>query len=373
MAEKLRAAIIGSGGISRNHVHGYLACGRYDVVALADLSDDAMNEMDERFDLTTNHYGDAREMLDTENIDVVSVCTWHEGHAPWTIAAAARRPKAILCEKPMAEDLGRAEAMLVACQRNDVKLAIAHQRRFLPSYTLARDLIAQGAIGDVQMMVCFAADGLPNYSSHQTDMFRYFLSDEACEWAMGNVERKTERYERNTRIEDSAICVFQFHNGTRALILADVTSIVYQGAQIYGTAGMIDVTTTQLRLLNEETAGQWQTHEPAGRFYTVEERGDRFEWEEGAAGQADELADWVEGKKALHRGHGENGYKALEMLMAIYESARCHEQVCLPVQTRLNPLDLMIDSGHLAVQRPGRYDIRAKLLRGEAMRHAGES
>ena len=148
MTEKLRVGIIGSGGIARNHVHGYLACGRYDVVALADLNEEAMDEMDDRFDLSTNHYQDAREMLDSENLDVLSVCTWHDGHAPWTIAAA-RRPKAILCEKPMAEDLGRAEEMLIACQRNGVKLAIAHQRRFLPAYTLARDLIAQGAVGDV--------------------------------------------------------------------------------------------------------------------------------------------------------------------------------------------------------------------------------
>jgi hypothetical protein len=38
------------------------------------------------------------------------------------------------------------------------------------------------------------------------------------------------------------------------------------------------------------------------------------------------------------------------------------------MQTRVNPLDLMIDSGHLTPQRPGAYDIRAHLLRGERLR-----
>ena len=75
----------------------------------------------------------------------------------WTIAAAARKPKAILCEKPMADTLGRAEEMLVACRRNKVKLVIAHQRRFLPAYTLARDLIAElarlGAEGGIPVEV----------------------------------------------------------------------------------------------------------------------------------------------------------------------------------------------------------------------------
>ena len=39
----------------------------------------------------------------------------------------------------------------------------------------------------------------------------------------------------------------------------------------------------------------------------------------------------------------------------------------LPLQTRVNPLDLMVKSGHLAPQRPGAYDIRAFLLRGELL------
>jgi predicted dehydrogenase len=184
---------------------------------------------------------------------------------------------------------------------------------------------------------------------------------------MGNVERKTDRYERNTRIEDSAIGVFYFQGDVTAMILADVTPTIYQGAHIYGSRGMLNVTTTELQLLNGETGGAWQTHQPDGKFFTVAERGDRFEWEEGGAGQADELADWIEGKVESHRNHGTNGYKALEMLMGVYESARRHEQVRLPLQTRVNPLDLMVESGELPVERPGRYDIRAFLLRGEAM------
>ena len=120
-------------------------------------------------------------------------------------------------------------------------------------------------------------------------------------------------------------------------------------------------------MLNESTGGRWQLHEPDGKFFKVAEHGDRFEWLEGGAAQADELADWIEGKVNTHRGRGENGYKALEMIHAIYESARCHEKVVMPMQTRVNPLDLMVESGHLVPERPGRYDIRSFLLRGERM------
>jgi hypothetical protein len=53
------------------------------------------------------------------------------------------------------------------------------------------------------------------------------------------------------------------------------------------------------------------------------------------------------------------------MIHAVYESARRHEKVVLPLQTRVSALDLMVESGHLVPERPGRYDIRAFLLRGE--------
>ena len=366
MTNKLRVGIIGCGGMSRNHMRGYLTTGRFEIVALADLNETVMAEVDARFDISPTHYQDARQMLAQETLDVVSICTWHSGHAPWTIAAAAHQPQAILCEKPMAESLGRAEEMLVACRRNKVKLVIGHQRRFLPAYTHARELIAQGAIGRAELILSFGGRGLPNYCSHQTDMYRYLLGDDECEWAMGNVERRTDRYERNTRIEDNAIGVFQFKGGARALLLADVTPTIVQGAQIYGSEGMINLTTTGLQLLNKDTNGLWETQQPDGKFFKVAAE-QRFEWVEGMASQADELADWLEGKAETHRGQGEHGFKALEMLMAIYESARRHEKVNLPLETRLNPLDLMVESGHLAVERPGRYDIRAFLLRGERM------
>jgi predicted dehydrogenase len=219
----------------------------------------------------------------------------------------------------------------------------------------------------VQTIQSFGADGLPNYSSHQTDMYRYLLSDDECDWVIGNVERKTDRYERATRIEDCAVGVFHFRSGALALLLSDLTPTVYQGALIYGSDGMINLTTRDLQLLNPDTGGRWQLHEPDGAFYKVADLGDDFEWREAGAAQAAALADWLEGTAEDFRGAATNGIKALQMVHAVYESARMHEKVLLPMQTRNNPLDLMVDSGHLAPMRPGPYDIRAFLLRGERM------
>jgi hypothetical protein len=161
--------------------------------------------------------------------------------------------------------------------------------------------------------------------------------------------------------------VFHFACGAVALLLSDVTPTVYQGALIFGTAGMITMTTRDLQLLNRDTGGVWKHYEPDGAFYKVADLGDDFEWYEAGAAQAVELADWIEGRAEQFRGEATHGLKALQMVHAVYESARVHEKVILPMQTRHNPLDLMVESGHLAPQRPGPYDIRAFLLRGERM------
>jgi len=55
----------------------------------------------------------------------------------------------------------------------------------------------------------------------------------------------------------------------------------------------------------------------------------------------------------------------VRMVHAVYESARLQTQVQMPMKTMANPLDLMIEDGHLPVRYPGKQDIRASRLRGE--------
>ena len=68
-------------------------------------------------------------------------------HAEMVIAAAARRPKAIICQKPMAVSLGEAEAMMTACERNGVKLAIINREP--TDFDDIADLVVRQDIGTV--------------------------------------------------------------------------------------------------------------------------------------------------------------------------------------------------------------------------------
>ncbi|MBM3265429.1 MAG: Gfo/Idh/MocA family oxidoreductase [candidate division Zixibacteria bacterium] len=349
-----RVGIIGCGSIAQLHMHGYAGDDRFEVVALSDPVAEALNVFGDRYEIA-NRYTDAREMLDQEALDVVNVCTWHKLHAPMTIAACARKPKAVLCEKPMATNMGECDEMMTVAHRNKVKLAIAHQRRFNPVWTDARNLIAAGAIGAPKHVMTSGSQGLLNDCSHLLDFTRYVMGDPNAVWVLGNIERKTDRYERDMRIEDRSAGIVGYDNGAVGVLLQEMVPQRRQGGTVYGEDGIMDIDEQRVRLLNSRT-GTWEERPHTG--------------EDASIGQARELADWIEGR-VEHRGEASHGRAAVEIIMAIYESARMHEVVQMPVRTRISPIDVMVEMGDLPVERPGRYDIRAFLLRGEQMRPEG--
>ena len=80
------------------------------------------------------------------------------------------------------------------------------------------------------------------------------------------------------------------------------------------------------------------------------------------AAQVRELIAWIEGGPE-HRGTGKKARATVEIMMALYESARQHRVIQLPLQEEGYPLELMVDEGKLPVEKPGRYDIRGFLKR----------
>jgi predicted dehydrogenase len=355
-----RVGIIGCGSIAQAHAHGWTECEHTELVALADVTPAARQEFGERFGIAPERrYPDMREMLDREALDIVSVCLWHGQHAEAVVAAAARKPKLILCEKPMATSLGEAEQMLIAARRNGVKLAIGHQRRFLSGWNEARRLVAEGAIGRPLRLWSIVADGLLNWGTHTIDLMRFVMGDPAATAVVGSVQRGTDRYERALRIEDSCAGLIIFENGARATIESDLAprELASINCTFYGSEGVLEVDENTVRLMNATTSG-WQT---------ISEGRSSPSFRNAFVGQAEGLVDWIEGRVEDYRGEGSKAYAVLEIMMALYESARLKEVTRLPLATRVNPLDLMVESGDLPVTRPGKYDIRSFLVRGEGM------
>jgi predicted dehydrogenase len=89
-----------------------------------------------------------QEVLLRKDVDIVDICTPGDSHAAIAIAAA-QAGKAILCEKPLANTVAEAEAMLAAVQKAGVIHMLCHNYRRCPAVALAKRIISEGQIGDI--------------------------------------------------------------------------------------------------------------------------------------------------------------------------------------------------------------------------------
>jgi UDP-N-acetyl-2-amino-2-deoxyglucuronate dehydrogenase len=380
---KYRTAIIACGTIARVHARGWIGVPDEptEIGAIADTHPDARREFGDFFEVPEEHrYADYREMLDKERPDFVDVCSWHQQHAEMVIAAAARRPKAIICQKPMAVDLGQAEAMLTACDRNGVKLVIAFQRPHHATWLKARDLIRDGAIGKVQQVQLDDGGNILNTNSHNIRLALFLMGEPRVEWVIGAVERTTDQVERGLPAEDACMGLAACDNGATILIQGNLIRGLGQGCRVIGTEGIMELDTTRHPDSQIPTDAPMYSPEGPSARYNYEIGTARYlsassngwqqveaPWHDAWAHQAAQTIDWVEGRVEKPISGADRGYAVQEVMMALFESARKKQRVYLPLKTRVNPLKLMVESGDLPVEWPGQYERRARIVRGERM------
>lgn len=378
-----RTAIIACGVIARVHARGWLGVPGQptQIAALADLHPDARREFGDFFDVPADsRYADYREMLDKERPDFVDVCSWHQQHAEMVIAAAARRPKAILCQKPMAVDLGQADDMLTACRRNGVKLIIAFQRPHHATWLKARELIADGAIGDVVQVQLEDGGNILNTNSHNIRLALFLMGEPRVQWVMGATERTTDQVERGLPAEDACLGLAGCDNGATILIEGNLVRGLGQGCRVIGTDGVMELRTYRdPKQKVPSDAPMYMPEGPSAR-YNFEQGKVRYlnskatgwqeveaPWHDCWAHQCQEAIDWVEGKIENPISGADRARAVQEVMMALFESTRKKQRVHLPLKTRVNPLSLMVDNGDLPIEWPGRYERRSGIVRGEAM------
>jgi predicted dehydrogenase len=188
---------------------------------------------------------DWREVVKRKDIDLVDVATPGDSHADIAIAAA-RAGKAVLCEKPLANSVREAEAMLKAVEKAGVVHMICHNYRRIPAVMLAKQMIDAGEIGKVHhfrgtylqdwildpnlpLLWRFqkgkaGSGALGDIASHSLDLGR-FLVGEVVE-VVGALETfiKTRPLVDNPRkrgrvtVDDASAAVVRFANGALGTI-----------------------------------------------------------------------------------------------------------------------------------------------------------
>jgi len=145
--ETLRVGVVGLGGNGRAFVRGYLASKRAELVAVCDLNPDRVQAVHDEYGVEVG-YSSLDEMLDRENLDVLSVHTPDHLHAA-PFVAGLQAGCHVLVEKPMGNTMQDLERMTAAARASDRKTLVGHILRFNPFFAEVKQLCAAGELGEI--------------------------------------------------------------------------------------------------------------------------------------------------------------------------------------------------------------------------------
>jgi predicted dehydrogenase len=345
---KLGFGIIGCGVIAPTHVQAIGACAEAELVAVCDI-DEAKGRAFAAANGGVAFYKDYHDLVKDPGVDVVCVCTPSGLHADCAIAAA-RAGRSIFCEKPLDIRRERMSRMIDAVEKAHVTMGCVFQSRTVPEYIRVRRAVQKGVLGRMTLADAFlkdyrsrayyasagwrgtwALDGggaLMNQGVHGIDLLLWLVDDE--------VERVFARAEpkvRDIEVEDTCVACLQFRNGAFGTIIGttscnpgevrrlelhgDVGTIVCTGSKItrWAIAGDVDGRAKDVDLaaqaIDEGTTGDNRAVAAQGHVFLV--------------------ADLVQ---AIKQGRdpyitGRSARKAVDLILAIYQSARQHRDVAV--------------------------------------------
>lgn len=146
----LKACVIGMGHIGHNHARSYISHDKAELVAVCDIREDRAKAASEKYGVP--YYLDAQQMLDEIKPDIVSVTTggfeYSSDHYQPTIQAL-KAGADVLCEKPISNDLKKAQEMVDTAKALGRRFAIDMNHRFTPAARAADKWQKDGRIGEL--------------------------------------------------------------------------------------------------------------------------------------------------------------------------------------------------------------------------------
>ncbi len=184
----MRFGVIGAGRIGKIHAHNIARRSDCEVAVVADADAQAAQALAAA---TGAKVGSIETIMSAKDIDAVAICSPTDTHAD-LIEIAAKAGKAIFCEKPVDLSADRVRACLEVVKTHNAKLMIGFNRRFDPNFAILRQRIAEGAIGESEIVQITSRDPSPPPVSyiersgglfrdmmiHDFDMARFLLGEE---------------------------------------------------------------------------------------------------------------------------------------------------------------------------------------------------
>lgn len=146
----IRAGIVGCGNISGMHITSLKNLEQTEIKAVADVVFEKANACVERHHLKkVNSYSTIEEMLNSEKLDVLHICTPHYLHVPMAIQALQKGVH-VFMEKPPAITEGEFKLLLEEQQKHGKKVGVCFQNRYNETSRKIQSLLSQNVLGEVK-------------------------------------------------------------------------------------------------------------------------------------------------------------------------------------------------------------------------------
>ena len=357
--QRTKVAILGAGFITDIHMESYHRfVPEAEVVAVYARNAGKAKAFAEKHHIP-QWFDDMDAIIQHSGCEVVDICLPNYLHATATLKAAAAG-KHIIIEKPLAITIEEADAMIAACKKAGVKLMYAEELCFAPKYERVRQMVKEGAIGDIYML-----KQSEKHSGPHTDWFYDInlsgggvLMDMGCHaigwfrWMLNNAKVKsvyasmsTVLHGNRTKGEDNSVVILEFENGVTAV--AENSWAKHGGmddkSEVHGTGGVVYA---DLFMGNAAIS-----YSKSGYGYAMEKADTTIGWsftvfeEVFNQGYPHELKHFIEcvqqNKEPLVT--GEDGRAVLEILYAAYASAGAGKKITLPFTPVVaKPIDLWL-------------------------------
>jgi len=249
----LRVALVGAGWIMDYHARAVIEHPGAELVAASNWREPSLARLAARHGIprTTT---DWRELAADPAVDAAVIGTPNALHAPQAVAFL-EAGKHVLVEKPMARNLGEADAMLAAAGRSGARLMVAHCWRFHDDVLALRARVAAGELGEVVKTRGYGVHAgwgpsgwftdpelagggaLVDMGVHAIDTTRFLLGDPLPSRVLATVATRYGDY----AVDDEAIVLVSWSNGTNSIVESGWWQPHLGGleadTEVYGTAG----------------------------------------------------------------------------------------------------------------------------------------
>ncbi len=343
---KLGFGIIGCGVIAPTHVEAIRACPEAELVAVCDIDEPKGRKFAADCGGVA-FYRDYRDMVKDKAVDVVCVCTPSGLHAECAIAAA-RAGKHIFCEKPLDIRRDRMSRMIDAVEKARVTMGCVFQSRTIPDYIRVRRAVQNGVLGKMTLADAFlkdyrsrayyasagwrgtwALDGggaLMNQGVHGIDLLLWLVGDE-----VERVFARAEHKVRDIEVEDTCVACLQFRNGAYGTIIGTTSCNPgeVRRIEIHGDVGTIICTGNRITRWAVATEFDARAKDVDIAKQAIDEGTTGDNKAVTAQGHVFLVADLVQ---AIKQGRdpyitGRSARKAVDLILAIYQSARQRRDV----------------------------------------------